>query len=147
MARAGCFNRAGRDLSRLSQAMSVRPRNRSQTKAVPIATGARRTIPPQGRRFLVRRAISLISVEPRGSRTGSKICRDQIVRAPAAADIHLGSGGAYQVAIGIERVQKTRFIVAGIRLDSLQRILLYEKRCLDSAVVPPKSYGTPRAVI
>jgi len=34
----------------------------------------------------------------------SEICRNQIVRSPAAANVRLGSGGAYQVAVGIERV-------------------------------------------
>jgi hypothetical protein len=37
----------------------------------------------------------------------SKISGDQIVRTPAAANVDLGSGGAYPITIGIERVQKT----------------------------------------
>lgn len=78
---------------------------------------------------------------------GSKICGVQIVRAPATAAVDLGSGGTDQVTIGIKRVQKARFIVAGIWLKSLQRAFVYEKRRLDSAVVSPKSHGTPRAII
>lgn len=81
------------------------------------------------------------------STIGSKICGDQVVRASAAADVHLGSGGADQVTVGIECAEEARLIATDIRLNSLQRIFVDEKRCLNSAVVSPKSYGTPRAVI
>jgi len=37
----------------------------------------------------------------------SKVSGDQIVRTPAAANVDLGSGGAYRITVGIERVQKT----------------------------------------
>ena len=84
---------------------------------------------------------------PGTSKIVSKISGDQIVRASAAADVHLGSGGTYQVTIGIERVQKTRLIVTSDWLNSLERIFVYEKRCLNGAVVSPKSHGAPRAVI
>ena len=54
-----------------------------------------------------------------GSR--SKIMGDQVVRTPASANIHLGGGGAYQVAVGIERVQKAGLIETGIWLKAPQR--------------------------
>jgi hypothetical protein len=34
----------------------------------------------------------------------SEICRNQIARSPATADVHLCCGGAYQVTVTIERV-------------------------------------------
>lgn len=77
----------------------------------------------------------------------SKISGDQIVRTPASADVHSGSGGAYPITIGIERVQKTRLIRTGIWLNAPQRAFVYEKRCLYRAIVPPKSHGMPRSVI
>ena len=40
--------------------------------------------------------------------TWSKIGGDQIVRTPASANIDLGSGGTYQITVGIKRVQKAR---------------------------------------
>jgi len=36
-----------------------------------------------------------------------KIGGDQIVRTPASANVDLGSGGAYPITVGIERLQKT----------------------------------------
>ena len=78
---------------------------------------------------------------------GSKIAGDQIVRAPGTAYVHLGCGGAYQVPVGIERVEKARLVVTGIGLNSLQRFFIDEKRCLNGAIVSPESYGTPRAVV
>jgi hypothetical protein len=57
----------------------------------------------------------------------SKIRGDQIVRTPAAADVHPGSGGTYRITIGIECVQETRFIGVSVRLKSPQRVFLYEK--------------------
>jgi hypothetical protein len=57
----------------------------------------------------------------------SKISGDQIVRTPAAADVHPGSGGTYHITIGIECVQETRFIGVSVRLKSPQRVFLYEK--------------------
>jgi hypothetical protein len=56
-----------------------------------------------------------------------KISGDQIIGAPAAADVHLGSGGTYHITIEIERVQKARFIGVSVRLKSPQRVFLYEK--------------------
>ena len=52
---------------------------------------------------------------------------DQVVRTPASANINLGSRGAYQVTVGIERVQKTGLVGAGIWLDVPQRGLVYEE--------------------
>ena len=43
--------------------------------------------------FAIRGAVSLI--RPSTSRIVSEICGDQIVRASAAADVDLGSGGTY----------------------------------------------------
>jgi hypothetical protein len=77
----------------------------------------------------------------------SKISGDQIVRTSASTNIDPGRGGTYQIAVGIERLQKTRLVEAGIWLNSLQCILVDEKRCFYSAIVSPKSYGTPRGVI
>ena len=57
----------------------------------------------------------------------SKIRGDQIIRPPASANVDLGSGGTYQITVGIERVQKTRLIRASIWLNSLQRVFVYEK--------------------
>jgi hypothetical protein len=56
-----------------------------------------------------------------------KISGNQIVRTPASANIDLGSGGTYQITIGIERVQKPRRIEAGVWLNSPQCIFVYEK--------------------
>jgi hypothetical protein len=44
----------------------------------------------------------------------SKISGNQIIRTSASANINLGRGGTYQITVGIERVQKARFIGAGI---------------------------------
>jgi len=52
---------------------------------------------------------------------------NQIVGTPAAADIDLLGGGAYQIAVAIERAQKAGLIGAGIRLNSPQSVFAYEK--------------------
>jgi hypothetical protein len=57
----------------------------------------------------------------------SKISGDQIIRTPAAADVHPGSGGAYQITVGVEGVQETRFIGLSVRLNSPQRAFIHEK--------------------
>ena len=77
----------------------------------------------------------------------SKISSDKIVGTPASANADPGSGGTYQVTVGIERVEKTRLIGASNWLNAPQCIFFYEERCLHSAVVSPKSYGMPRVVI
>ena len=57
----------------------------------------------------------------------SEISGNQIVRASASADIDLGCSSTYQITVGVERVQKARFIGAGIRLNASQCILVYKK--------------------
>ena len=98
---------------------------------------------------LLRRSSNSLADQDRGSATGIplKISGDQIVRTPASADVDPGSGGAYPITVGIERVQKTRLIRTGIWLNALQRAFVYEKRCLYRAIVSPKSHGMPRPVI
>jgi hypothetical protein len=56
-----------------------------------------------------------------------KISGDQIVGAPAAANVQLGGGGTYHITIGIKRAQEARFIEVSIRLKSSQRVFLYKK--------------------
>jgi len=77
----------------------------------------------------------------------SKISGNQIIRTSTSANIELGCGGTYQITVKIECVQKTRLVEAGIWLNSLQCIFTYKKWCLYSAIVSPKSYGTPGWVI
>jgi hypothetical protein len=74
----------------------------------------------------------------------SKISRNQVIRTSASANIGSGRGGTYQITIGIERVQKTGRIGASIWLYSRQCFFVYEKRCLYSAIVSPKSHRMPR---
>ena len=77
----------------------------------------------------------------------SEIGGDQIVGAPASANIDPGSSGTDHITIGIEGAQETRFIGTGIRLNSSQRTFVDKERCLDRAVVPPKSHGVASLVI
>ena len=56
-----------------------------------------------------------------------KMSGNQIVRTSAAADVDLRCGGTYQITVGIERIQKTRLVGVGIRLDSSQCVFGYEK--------------------
>jgi hypothetical protein len=60
-------------------------------------------------------------------RSGSKISGNQIIRTPASANIDFGSGGTYQIAVEIERVQKTRLIWAGTWLNPRQCVFVYKK--------------------
>ncbi len=53
--------------------------------------------------------------------------RNQVIRSSASANIDFGRGGTYQIAIAIERVQESRCIGAGIRLNALQCIFVDEK--------------------
>ena len=62
-----------------------------------------------------------------GVRRVSEIAGDQVVRAPASANVEPGSGGTYQITVGVERIQETRFIGVSIRLNSPQRSFVYEK--------------------
>lgn len=48
-------------------------------------------------------------------------------KTPASANVDSGSGGTYQITVGIERAQKTRLIGAGIWLNSPQCVFVYEK--------------------
>jgi hypothetical protein len=57
----------------------------------------------------------------------SKISGDQVVRTSASANVNPGSGGTYQITVGIERVEKTRLVGVRIRLNSLQRVFVYEE--------------------
>jgi hypothetical protein len=77
----------------------------------------------------------------------SKICCEQVVGAPAAADILPGRSRTYQVAVGIERDQKSRFAGTGARLNPLQCVFVDEERGLDGAVVSPEPHGMPRPII
>ena len=73
--------------------------------------------------------------------------RNQIIGSSASANVDFGRGGAYQITVAIECVQESRGIGVGVRLDALQCVFAYEERCLNRAVVPPKSHGAPRRVI
>jgi hypothetical protein len=66
---------------------------------------------------------------------------------PAFLALELSCGSTYQITVGIECVQKPRFVRAGIRLNSLQCIFINKKRCLYCAIVSPKSHGSTRWVI
>jgi hypothetical protein len=55
----------------------------------------------------------------------SEIGGNQIIRASAPANIEPGSGGTYQVTVGIEGVQESRFIGTDIRLNAPECICLY----------------------
>jgi hypothetical protein len=57
----------------------------------------------------------------------SEISGVQIIRTPASANIDFGSGGTYQITVGIERVQKTRLIWPGTWLNLRQCVLVYKK--------------------
>jgi hypothetical protein len=57
----------------------------------------------------------------------SKISGNKIIRAPAPANVDPGRGGAYQITIAVERVQKAQLIGARIWLNSSQRIFAYKK--------------------
>jgi hypothetical protein len=103
-------------------------------------------IPKSGVGSVVRRTASPFRQQPTGFFV-SKIGGDQVVRTPASANINLRSRGAYQVTVGIERVQKTRLIAAGIWLNAPQCVFVYEEGRLHRAVVSPKPHSMPRAVV
>ena len=77
----------------------------------------------------------------------SEIMGDQVVRTPASANINLGGSSAYQVTVGIERVQKTGLVGASIWLDVPQRGLVYEEGRFHRAVIAPEPHGMPRSVV
>lgn len=64
---------------------------------------------------------SLFVEAPRCSGVGrvSEIAGDQVVRTPASANVEPGSDGTYQITVGVERVEKTRFVGPSIWLDAL----------------------------
>jgi hypothetical protein len=77
----------------------------------------------------------------------SEISGNEVIRAPASANIDPGRGGTYQITVEIKRVQTARLIAARIWLNSLQCVLAYKKGRFYCAVVPPKSNGAPRLVV
>ena len=77
----------------------------------------------------------------------SEITGDQVVRTPASANINLGGSSAYPVTVGIERVQETGLVGAGIWLDVPQRGLVDEEGCLHRAIISPKPHGMPGSVV
>ena len=77
----------------------------------------------------------------------SKIAGDQVVGTPAPANVEPGSGGTYQVTVGIESVEKTRFIGTSIWLNAPQCVFVYKKRRFHRAIVSPKPHSMPRSVI
>src|SRR5208282_3006255 len=52
-----------------------------------------------------------------------------------------------QFAVRIEGAEKSNLVEPHVRVNSLQRIGIDEKRCLHRAVVPPKPHGTPRCIV
>jgi hypothetical protein len=81
----------------------------------PIAT----LVPGLRDRRLIRHSSNSLADQAKVPRAGirSKISGNQIIRTPASANVDLGSGGTYQISVGIERAQKTRLIRAGIWLN------------------------------
>jgi hypothetical protein len=77
----------------------------------------------------------------------SKICGDQIVRAPPSTDVNLRGRRAYHITVAIERVQETGLVGAGIWLNSPQCALFYKECRFQRAVVPPEPHGSPGLVI
>jgi hypothetical protein len=57
----------------------------------------------------------------------SEISGNQIIGAPASANIDPSCGGTYQITIAIERVQKAQLIGARIWLNSPQCVFAYKK--------------------
>jgi hypothetical protein len=56
-----------------------------------------------------------------------KIGGNQIIRAPASANIEFGCSGTNQITVGIKHFQKARLIGAGVWLNSPQCIFAYEE--------------------
>jgi Protein of unknown function (DUF1194) len=95
----------------------------------------------------VRSVVCRTAVQGTAVGFGSKIGGDQVVGTPASANVDPGSGGTYQVTVGIERAEKTRFIGASIWLNAPQCVFVYKKRRLYRAIVSPKPHGMPRSVV
>ena len=68
-------------------------------------------------------------------------------KSPASANIEFGCSGTYQITVGIKHFQKARLIGSGVWLNSPQCIFAYKERSFYSAIVSPKSYGTPCLVV
>ena len=68
-------------------------------------------------------------------------------KSPTSTDVNLCSRGAYQIAVAVERIQETRLVGAGIRLDSPQCALVNEECSFQRTVVPPEPHGSPGLVI
>lgn len=56
-----------------------------------------------------------------------KVSGNQIIGTSGSANIDLRCGGTYQITIGIERIQKSRFIGADIWLYFSQCAFVYEE--------------------
>jgi hypothetical protein len=80
-------------------------------------------------------------------RRSLKVSRDEIVRSSASANINLGGGRTYFIAVRIKGAEKTQLIEADIELNLRQRVLIYKKRGFNRAIMPPESHGTPRSII
>ena len=89
----------------------------------------------------------VVSPPIRSKASVSKICGDQIVRAPASTDVNLCSRRAYHITVAIERVQESGLVGAGIGLNSPQCALFYEECRFQRTVVPPEPHGSPGLVI
>ena len=77
----------------------------------------------------------------------SKISRNQVVRTPTMTLINLSCGRIDQFAVRIERAEESSLVRRHVGFNSLQRIGIDEKRCLQRAIVTPKADGTPRCII
>ena len=78
---------------------------------------------------------------------------DQIIGASASTNIDPGCGGTYQIAVGIERVQKTRLVEAGIWFEAelflqcaISNIALIRWPTLGAEQWQPKSAWTTTAI-
>src|SRR6185295_14039718 len=79
-------------------------------------------------------------------RVAGEFDRTELVAASALAVVGFRRGGADQVAVGVECLENTRFILARSGLQFPQRVLGDEKRALHRAVVSPEADRAPRRV-
>jgi hypothetical protein len=82
-----------------------------------------------------------------GTQPKSEIRGDQLVGTFSSASVNLHGDGMDQVAVRIERSEKTCLVSSDAGLDSPQRILIHKKRSLHRAVMPPKPHGAPCRVV
>jgi hypothetical protein len=94
---------------------------------------------------LFRRALVLAFES--GTQPKSEIRGDQLVGTFSSASVNLHGDGMDQVAVRIERSEKTCLVSSDAGLDSPQRILIHKKRSLHRAVMPPKPHGAPCRVV